>query len=149
MVKERKFINKAPPLFTSSLPAGFPSPAEDHIDQRLDLNELLIRHPAATFFVRVTGDSMVGTGIRAGDILIIDRAVEPGHNRVVVAVIDGAFTVKRLQMSKNKLLLVAENPAYPDLEITEQMDFQVWGVATYVIHPLGSAFHFSLESDIL
>ena len=124
------------PLNLSQIPAGFPSPADDYIDRNLDLNEFLIKHPAATFFVRAYGDSMRGAGIHSGDILIVDRALEPKNNSIVVAVINGELTVKRLCQKNNKLYLMPDNPRYQPLEITEDMDFEVWGVVTNVIHPL-------------
>ena len=122
------------PFFESRIPAGFPSPASDYLDQGLDLNELLIRHPAATFFVRVEGESMTGAGIHPGDTLVVDRAEEAADRKVVVAVVNGEFTVKRLRCLQDKLYLEAENPALPPLQITEEMDFEVWGVVTYVVH---------------
>ncbi len=122
------------PDFGSSIPAGFPSPATDYLEDRLDLNDLVIRHPAATFFVQVQGESMVGAGIHPGDTLVVDKAEQPTDNKVVVAVVDGAFTIKRLRLQKGKAVLVAEPPALKPLEITEDMAFEVWGVVTYVIH---------------
>ncbi|WP_457572191.1 LexA family protein [Desulfovulcanus sp.] len=124
------------PLYLSQIPAGFPSPADDYIDKNLDLNEFLIKHPAATFFVRAYGDSMREAGIHSGDILIVDRALEPKNNSIVVAVVNGELTVKRLCQKNNKLYLMPDNPGYQPLEITEDMDFEVWGVVTNVIHPL-------------
>ena len=126
----------ARPLFLASVSAGFPSPAEDYIEGRLDLNRHLIKHPAATFFVRVAGDSMIGAGIHPGDILVVDRALEPQDSNVVIAVIDGELTVKRISQSHGKLFLVPDNKAYQPLEILEEMEFEVWGVVTSVIHSL-------------
>ncbi|MGC2596344.1 MAG: translesion error-prone DNA polymerase V autoproteolytic subunit [Rhabdochlamydiaceae bacterium] len=122
------------PIYLESVQAGFPSPAENYLDKTLDLNELLITHPAATFFVRVAGDSMQNGGISSGDILIVDRSIEATDNRIIVAIVGGEFTVKRLKMGEGRISLVPENPAYPILEIKEESDFQVWGVVTYVIH---------------
>ncbi len=122
------------PIYTASVQAGFPSPAENDLDRTLDLNEFLISHPAATFFVRVTGDSMQNAGIFSGDILIVDRSLEPADHKIVIAVIAGEFTVKRLRIHEGKIFFVPENPAYPILEVKEGNDFQVWGVVTYVIH---------------
>ncbi len=124
------------PLFESVVPAGFPSIAEDYVDGALNLNELLIEHPAATFFVRVSGDSMLGAGIHPGDILIVDRAVEPQDNNVVIALLAGEFTVKRIRKRDGKLILIADNSSYNPIEITEDMDFETWGVVTNVIHKL-------------
>jgi DNA polymerase V len=126
----------ARPLFLASVSAGFPSPAEDYIEGRLDLNRHLIKHPAATFFVRVAGDSMIGAGIHPGDILVVDRALEPQDSNVVIAVIDGELTVKRISQRHGKLFLVPDNQAYEPLEIVEAMEFEVWGVVTSVIHNL-------------
>jgi DNA polymerase V len=123
------------PIVSSSVQAGFPSCADEYIDKRLDLNKLMIKHPAATFFVRVHGDSMKDAGIHSGDILVVDRALTPTTGKIVVAVIAGEFTVKRLQLGQGSISLKAENPLYPTMKITEgQEDFQIWGVVTYVIH---------------
>jgi DNA polymerase V len=122
------------PIFLAQVQAGFPSPAENDMEKAIDLNELLIEHPAATFFVRVAGDSMQNAGIFSGDVLIVDRSVEPSENAIVVAVVDGEFTVKRLLKKEGRIYLVPENPSYPILEVAPESDFQVWGVVQYVIH---------------
>jgi len=122
------------PLFNVRISAGFPSPADDYIDKKLDLNEFLIKHPAATFFVRVEGDSMIDAGIHSEDILIVDRALEPTNNKIVIAVTEGELTVKRIRKIKGKLYLVAENPDFEPIEVTEGMQCEVWGVVTHVIH---------------
>ncbi len=122
------------PLYLSRIKAGFPSPAEDYLDKKLDLNEYLIKHPASTFFVKVKGDSMVGAGINSGDILIVDRSLEPKDKRIIVAVVNGEFTVKRISKRGDKLSLVSENPKYGPIEINDSMDFEVWGVVVHVIH---------------
>jgi DNA polymerase V len=124
------------PVFLGRLPAGFPSPADDYLEGRLDLNRHLIRHPAATFFVRVTGDSMIGAGIHSGDLLVVDRSLEPVDRNVVVAVVDGELTVKRLFKQDGVLRLLAENQRYPPIEITGHQTFEIWGVVTNVIHAL-------------
>jgi len=124
------------PLFLTAVPAGFPSPADDYIERRLDLNAYLIHHPAATFFVRVAGDSMVEDGIRSGDMLIVDRSLEPADNNVVIACLNGELTVKRIRKHNGNPALVSGNPAYEPIEITDSMDFEVWGVVTNVIHQL-------------
>lgn len=124
------------PLFMVPVAAGFPSPAEDYMEGTLDLNRHLIKHPAATFFVRVTGDSMIDAGIHPGDILIVDRSLEPADKKVVIAVIRGELTVKRIRMQKGKISLVPENENYRPLQIDSEMDFEIWGVVTSVIHPL-------------
>ncbi len=122
------------PLMLTRTPAGFPSPADDYVDTKLDLNQLLIKHPAATFFVRVEGDSMVDAGIHSGDILIVDRALEASDRDVVIAVLNGGLTVKRIKKTADGLFLAAENPEFGPLEVTKEMDFEVWGVVTHAIH---------------
>ena len=124
------------PLFLSGVSAGFPSPADDYIDRELDLNEYLIANPAATFFVRVAGDSMTGAGINHNDILIVDRSLEPVSGKIVIAVLDGELTVKRFMKSAGSCRLVAENPDYPDTEISADMELEIWGVVTSSIHNL-------------
>ncbi len=122
------------PIAMTSVPAGFPSPADDYMDKKLDLNEYLIQHPAATFFVRVKGESMIQAGIHSGDILIVDRAIEPEDGKVVIAAIDGELTVKRILKRDGKLYLAAENPDYNLIEVSPEQSFIIWGVVTYVIH---------------
>jgi DNA polymerase V len=122
------------PLVAGKAAAGFPSPATDHIDQRLDLVEYLVLHPEATFFLRVKGDSMTGAGIHHGDLLIVDRSLEPVSGRVVVAALNGELTVKRLQRSRGRVTLKAENPAYPDIAIGDEQELQIWGVVAHVVH---------------
>jgi DNA polymerase V len=124
------------PAVFEPVPAGFPSPAADYVEKRLDLNEHLIRHPEATFYVRVCGDSMAGAGICSGDLLVVDRAVGSPDNRIVIAVLDGEMTVKRFCRRKGKVYLSPENPEYPDIEVSEYASFEVWGVVTHVIHPV-------------
>jgi len=122
------------PLFSSSVKAGFPSPAEDHIEEKLDLNRLMVEHPAATFFLRVEGESMENANIQPGDTLVVDRALTPQNGQIIVAVLNGEFTVKRLKKKENRLYLLPENPAFPTLEITSETEFQIWGVVTFIIH---------------
>ncbi len=122
------------PLYASAVSAGFPSPADDYLELSLDLNKYLIKHPAATFYVRVKGDSMINAGIHDGDLLIVDKSVEPENNDVVVCVINGEFTVKRLKKVNEEIYLIPENSHYQAVKISENMDFQVWGVVTYTIH---------------
>jgi DNA polymerase V len=125
------------PLYGAYVPAGFPSPADDFIENTLDLNTHLIRHPVATFFVRVQGDSMVEAGIHPGDILIVDRALEPCDKAVVVAAVNGDLVVKRMRRRRDgRIFLESENSLYPAIEISPEADFHVWGVVTYVIHSL-------------
>lgn len=122
------------PLLLAGVQAGFPSPADDFIDKRLDLNEHLISHPAATFFVRAVGDSMLGAGIHDGDLLIVDRAIEPCAGKVVMAAIGGELTVKRLERKGERLFLAPANPDYPSFDVTAREDFEIWGVVTHVVH---------------
>jgi DNA polymerase V len=122
------------PLFTAGISAGFPSPADDFIDKTLDLNEFLVAHPSATFFVRVEGTSMIEAGVHPGDILIVDKALDPHPGSIVIANLDGEFTVKRFQRSGERCYLLAANPAFEPIEIKGDMMVEVWGVVTYVIH---------------
>ena len=121
------------PLFSSRVPAGFPSPGDDYIDQTLDLNEL-VKHPSDTFLVKVEGDSMINAGIHDGDILVVDRALEADNNKVVVANLDGELTVKRLSIKDTRVLLMPDNPKYEPIEIRPLSDFRIMGVVTFVIH---------------
>ena len=116
--------------------AGFPSPADDYLEAGVDLNRQLIARPLSTFVLQVSGDSMTGAGIHDGDLLVVDRSLDPRPGRVVVAVLDGAFTLKRLTRHRGRLRLEAANPAYPALELHRCGDVQIWGVAIHVIHPL-------------
>jgi len=124
------------PLYEHAVSAGFPSPAEDDTKENLDLNELLIKHPAATFFLRVSGSSMINAGIHHNDLLVVDRSVAPADGKVVIASVNGELTVKRLRYQGKSIALVAENDAYPPIDITEEMDLRFWGVVTNVIHAL-------------
>jgi DNA polymerase V len=119
------------PLFACAVTAGFPSPAEDWVENIMDMNELLIKRPAATFLLRVRGDSMVGAGIFEGDILLVDRSISPHDEHIVIASNSNELTVKRLRREKNRLWLVAENPSYKPILVTE--DVSVWGVVTSAI----------------
>lgn len=123
------------PLFLESVPAGFPSPAQDYVENRLDLNELMIARPAATYFVRVSGDSMRDAGIIDQDLLIVDRSINPKQGDVVVAELDGGFIVKILVL-KPSVQLLSKNPNYPPISIEEGMTLSVFGVVTGVIRQL-------------
>lgn len=124
----------ARPLFCTRVPAGFPSPATDYTEKELDLNERLILNKKHTYFMEVEGYSMVGAGIYPGDLAIVDRALEPSTNKVVIAIVDGEFMLKRLIIDKGEYWLVPENDEFEPLKITEDADFIIWGVVTYVIH---------------
>lgn len=122
------------PLYSCSVQAGFPSPADDYIEGKLDLNKHLIKHPTATFFVRVAGMSMIKAGIHPGDILIVDRSIEANNGKIIIAAVDGQLTVKRLHKSSNGIYLMPENDDYEPIKITEGNDVKIWGVVTNVLH---------------
>jgi len=122
------------PLFTGKVAAGFPSPADDYIEKNLDLNELLVQKPAATFFVRAQGESMLGAGIHPNDILVVDRSLEPVAGKIVICALNGELTVKRLERENRQWTLKAENPDYADIAIHEDLELVIWGVVTNVIH---------------
>lgn len=118
------------PLLAFPVSAGFPSPADDYLEARINLNEELIRNPAATFFVRVSGDSMTGAGIHDGDLLIVDRSAECVNGCIVVARVHDEFTLKRIRKEGCRVWLMPENPAYRPLEVEEGTDFEIWGRVT-------------------
>ena len=122
------------PLVAATVEAGFPSPADDYLERAIDLNEELVRNPAATFFVRVKGESMRNAGIHAGDILVVDRSLTPSDRQIVIAMIDGEFTVKRLRRRVGGVFLEPENPDYPSIEVGENQELTIWGAVTFVIH---------------
>ena len=122
------------PLAGTAIAAGFPSPAEEYLDLALDLNKELIKHPAATFYARVKGDSMVDAGIQDGDLLVIDKALEPKEGTVAVCYLDGEFTVKRLSVQEEGVYLMPANAEFKPIRITEENNFLVWGLVAYVIH---------------
>jgi DNA polymerase V len=124
------------PLFSGKVAAGFPSPADDYVEKSLDLNELLVQKPAATFFVRAQGESMLGAGIHPNDILVVDRSIDPVPGKIVICALNGELTVKRLERHNEQWQLKAENPAYADIIIHEELELVIWGVVTNVIHPL-------------
>ncbi len=122
------------PLVGALVRAGFPSPADDYIEDRLDLNEHLVAHPNATFYVRVSGESMQNAGIQDGDTLVVDRSLEARNDDIVIAALNGEFTVKRLVYRASKPWLIPCNPAFSEIKLTEDMDTVIWGVVTSVIH---------------
>ena len=122
------------PIYTTQVQAGFPSPAEDTQPETFDLIDRLIQNPAATFLVRVQGESMIGAGIFPNDILVVDKSAEPTHENIVLAVVDGEFTVKRLLRKSDKIELAAENPKFPPIEIRDESELNIWGVVKQVIH---------------
>ena len=124
------------PLAQGSVSAGFPSPAEDYIELGIDLNKYLIKNPISTFFLRVSGNSMNNAGIYNNDLLIIDRSINPSPGHIVVALLDGEFTLKRLIKKENNYYLKADKENYPAINLYEYIDIEIWGVATYSIHEL-------------
>jgi len=130
-------MNSFPNLYLSPVSCGFPSPADDYIESPLDLNEYLVTRPAATFFVRAKGDSMIDAGISEGDLLIIDRSIKARSGHVVLAILNGEFTLKRWQIDKNgSYWLFPENKNYKPIQVTDESEFSVWGVAVHCIHKL-------------
>jgi DNA polymerase V len=126
--------NIALPLYASKVQAGFPSPVDDYIERYLDLNAEFIKHPSATFLVTATGESMVDVGIFSGDILIVDKSLDPVDGKIVIAALNGELTVKRLSRKNGKVLLVPANPKFQPIDITDEQDVVIWGVVTRVIH---------------
>ena len=124
------------PLATETISAGFPSPAEDYIELGIDLNKYLIKNPISTFFLRVSGSSMNNAGIYNNDLLIIDRSINPKPGHIVVALLDGEFTLKRLIKKQDNYYLRADKENYPAINLYEYIDIQIWGIATYSIHAL-------------
>ena len=121
-------------LYSNPVCAGFPSPAEDHLDIGLDLNEYIVKHPSATFYIYAKGNSMVDAGIYDGDIMVIDRSLDPRSKDVVIAIINGEFTVKRILKKNGAVYLNPANKEYYPILITEDMEFEIWGVVTHTIH---------------
>lgn len=121
------------PYANEGIRAGFPSPAQDYIEQAIDLNKELIKHPASTFFGKVVGDSMNDEGIEEGDILVIDKSLELINGDLAVCFIDGDFTVKRVKLESDAAYLIPSNPNYPTIKVTQENDFIVWGIVTYTI----------------
>ena len=127
------------PLFLSRVPAGTFSPADDYLEKALDFNEHLIKHEAATFFCRISGESMKGAGIFSGDLAIVDRSLKAVSGSIVVVTLNGETNCKRLKLVKNKTYLCPENPAFKTIEIAQDADFEIWGVVTNVIHKVGKS----------
>ena len=121
-------------MLNDSVSAGFPSPADDHMEENIDLNEHLISNPFSTFFLRVKGDSMINTGIKDKDLIIVDKSLIAKPGDIVIAMIDGEFTIKRLSIKNDELYLKAENHNYPDFRFKNHIDVQIWGVVIYSIH---------------
>ncbi|WP_276497903.1 LexA family protein [Pontibacter litorisediminis] len=122
------------PLFASYVSAGFPSPADDYLEGRIDLGKYLVQNPTSTFMMRVKGNSMVDANIHDGDILVIDKSLKASDGVPVVCFLDGEFTVKTFKKEGNKAYLMPANPAYTPIEVTEEMDMRVWGVVVWILH---------------
>ena len=122
------------PISTSTVSAGFPSPAEDFVEEYLDVSKRIVKNPASTFLVKAKGDSMIEKGIHDGDILVVDKSLDAQNNCIIVAYIDGEFTVKRFVKEKYNIILYPANNNYEPIIITEDNDFLIWGVVTYVLH---------------
>jgi DNA polymerase V len=123
-------------LTQNGISAGFPSPADDFKEFKISLDKTLVRNKEATFYAKVSGQSMVGAGLDDGDLLVVDKSLDPQHNCIAVCFIDGEFTVKRLQVNKDGVALLPANPAYEPIKITDDNDFQIWGIVTHVIKKL-------------
>jgi DNA polymerase V len=121
------------PFIPDGVSAGFPSPAADFMETNIDLNAALSENPLATFYIRVNGNSMIDAGINDKDVLVVDRSLEPQNNKIAICCIDGEFTVKRIQVEKDCLYLMPENPNYEPIKVTEENELIIWGIVTYVI----------------
>lgn len=121
------------PYVSSGIKAGFPSPAADFDEVRISLDQIVVKNKAATFYAKASGNSMIGAGIEDGDVLVIDRSLEPVNNKIAVCFIDGEFTVKRIKIEKDSICLVPENDAFEPIQITESNQLLIWGIVTYVL----------------
>ena len=128
--KKNKYLS----LSGEGVSAGFPSPATDYMENKLDLNEHLVQRPTATYIVKANGPSMIDAGISSGDLLIVDRSLTPRNDNIVIASIFGDLTVKKLKKKNQTLFLISANADYPSIEVKEEMECFIWGVVTYVIH---------------
>ena len=126
-------------FYKEAVECGFPSPARDFTEGTIDLNEELIPRPSSTFIVRARGDSMIGSGIYPGDLLIVDRSLSPRNGSIIIAVLDGELSVKGLELNNDQVTLSSSNPNYSDVIVSEEMDFTIWGVCTNVVHNLTSS----------
>ncbi|RXR19392.1 translesion error-prone DNA polymerase V autoproteolytic subunit [Flavobacterium amnicola] len=141
MLKSKKIEIFAPntdsnlemPFIAAGIKAGFPSPAADFDEVRISLDQIVVKNKSATFYAKASGNSMIGAGIADGDVLVIDRSLEPADNKIAVCYIDGDFTVKRIKIEKNSICLVPENEAFQPIKITEENELIIWGIVTYVL----------------
>jgi DNA polymerase V len=124
------------PFISHAVSAGFPSPAMDFMEASIDLNQVLVENPIATFYVQVEGNSMIDAGIHDKDLLVVDRSLEPRNNKIAICLLDGEFTVKRIRLENNELYLMPENPSYQPIQVTEENQLIIWGIVTYVIKKL-------------
>ena len=127
------------PISQSYVAAGFPSPAEDYLEDKINLQQVLIQNPTATYLLRVRGESMRDARLHDGDILVVDRSLKPSHGHVIIGVVDGEFTVKRFLQKGGRLYLQPANELYPPVEITEEMDFKSWGVVVWSLHKVNGS----------
>ena len=124
------------PFVNHGISAGFPSPAMDFMESSIDLNQVLVENPIATFYVQVDGNSMIDAGIHDKDLLVVDRSLEPRNNKIAICLLDGEFTVKRIRLENNELFLMPENSSYQPIQVTEENQLIIWGIVTYVIKKL-------------
>jgi DNA polymerase V len=124
------------PYISSGIKAGFPSPAADFDGSRISIDQIVVKNATATFYAKANGNSMIGAGIDDGDILVIDKSIEPQDGKIAVCFIDGEFTVKRIKVLENSLLLLPENKLFEPIEVTQENDFIIWGIVTYVVKKL-------------
>lgn len=124
------------PYISSGIKAGFPSPATDFDGSRISIDQIVVKNQTATFYAKANGNSMIGAGIDDGDILVIDKSIEPQDGKIAVCFIDGEFTVKRIKVQENSLLLLPENKLFEAIEVTQENDFIIWGIVTYVVKKL-------------
>lgn len=129
-------INLEMPYISSGIKAGFPSPAADFDGTRVSIDQIVVKNAVATFYAKANGNSMIGAGIDDGDILVIDKSIEPQDGKIAVCFIDGEFTVKRIKVQENSLLLLPENKLFEPIEVTQENDFIIWGIVTYVVKKL-------------
>lgn len=121
------------PFISDGIKAGFPSPAADFDGTRISIDQIVVKNATATFYAKASGNSMIGAGIDDGDILVIDKSLEPQDGKIAVCFIDGEFTIKRIKVQENSLLLLPENPTFKPIEVTQENNFIIWGIVTYVV----------------